>query len=63
MEAGLGLTAACLPSWYGLFRTKALESRDSGVCVSRRGDGASPEVKADQGLEGLWNWGRAECWL
>ena len=26
IEAGLGLTAACLPTLYGLFRTKALES-------------------------------------
>lgn len=26
IEAGLGLTAACLPTMYGLFRTKALES-------------------------------------
>lgn len=26
VEAGFGLTAACLPTLYGLFRTKALES-------------------------------------
>ena len=26
IEAGLGLTVACLPTLYGLFRTKALES-------------------------------------
>ena len=26
IEAGLGLTAACLPTLYGLFRTKAIES-------------------------------------
>ena len=26
VEAGLGLTAACLPTLYGLFRTKAIES-------------------------------------
>ena len=26
IEAGFGLTAACLPTLYGLFRTKALES-------------------------------------
>ena len=31
MEAGLGLTAACLPTLYGLFRTKALESIVSSV--------------------------------